>query len=1649
MQNMNPLLQEDNQFPLPGPAKQALGKIIHRFLDELNNDDLLFLYLVISNDLHLHDSVSKWKKHESQIIGHGDPGTSLIRFNVRIFRNRLFERIQIIMTEFIEKFRVAFHHYKDAVKMFANHPNLHLVVARMLTQIEKSIVMNSSDNISPPPQKSSSASQSQEVSTPADTDKSSASVQGGGSQAVGAANNSKRAPRTIMSKNNRPIYTGSNSNNNNNNNSNNNSNNSNNNSNNSNNNSNNQAQEPSPSLKESSPSLGESSPSLKESSPSLGESAPPVKKKTYNGQVCLPCVRLACKYERMRVPSLKEILVEIQENGHEKFEKKYSSSILENGLMDINPMNHQEYKRSLWVRNNALNGLIDTNFPADKWFLLLLPETGIVNPSGIPLSKPQIDEIYLLIENGGVSRNRDAFLLVNEKLLQDFQLPLNVLFQITYECCVLHRCAPSMVSYCRMHNIPLTSTIIEDVFNLQIDREDAIRMNQQAEQDGLDASLKILELDYKNLSLKYKDYLLFLLSEFETCLYSCISVKQQFEAKREELHPNISGFEYAICKSVEGWVGNTCAKLSDCVQFFIDDRELAFTFCAFMTKIYQKACIKVHPDKTRELESAIQILYTNIFRNLTNLLGDIKCFLCTGSYETCTEILISLVELRKFQSLVTSLWCGKNKCNTELALHICDSPPEVSTRATKRAAKRAAALKTTDSTSDSTPAPPPAPAPAPALTFASTAKKSVLISSSDNNSSSTSASSAPVPSAPSAPSTSASLLFDPSASALTTFQENINTLVTAGLDESQLLLLVEAVKHAPKEVDAFTNALIQVTTNPKANKKVGPAVILQTSFAANEMDNTKTFEITKKDVSTTLGIVYSDYKEVVTDLWPELALVHIPSGSAITPYTRLVENGQRSTIYLEDLAIQDEKLDEVVATTEDNDNAILDYHQTILDSKGYRTKMRHELTKYADRIFSYLNEKTYNLNMFVELINLFGYNSEIKKVINNIILESESPTCDINKLRKDFCDCLIICDFDGATFYGKKNEIKMKENEMNRKENLAGSGRRSNRKDACNELHDLPSEMAIVAKFSECDDSMIHFTCRETAIPKKNMLYKRFNYTNKRYSKEEESNHVALKSKGLVEIIVHRPRDLQKSANELCESTPVQQKKEREYVCFDVSSIKTDSTGRLICRNKFTRETVDIVATTARIWDRKKKNHMIVKGKVDWDVDKLHSKIPKDCQISPLIGIVLEGSIVEILTGYEYEFTKIRNHEFERHGVAIPKLPTLWEVTENSKDYETNGKKSKVSHFTERREIENQDEMINCSEMDRIISAEKQSNFDAFVAEYQVLVSRHSDEESFRRQVFLERMINKYSDSKDRCKLDTHLEQGESIIKAFNSIDVKSKRSSVYVFSLDEDEQQKKDEQLKIANINQLAQAFCIGFDLWIEYDNLLPIEISKEHAMRIIRQHEIALRVSLDPMLYNVLVQSVEKYFEDKAKTNTEESDEYVCEIEYVCAGDSGICSDKEEDKEDDEAQNAKSNSKPLTRQQQRKVNSAEKKKMFGITSKKKHIDIQTPKQVSPISQVQNIKTWTFKEVPGQPKPKKVVLQAISEPNEEVALQAISDPVILKAKKPSFESKNERLRAQGVPVNRFAFSHASVALFDDNSDTEFDDNAETEFDDN
>ena len=74
----------------------------------------------------------------------------------------------------------------------------------------------------------------------------------------------------------------------------------------------------------------------------------------YNGRLCLTCIRTSCFVKKIRMPSLKDILAELQEIGPEAFEAKYSSSIEENRLMHISPMNHQGYKRSVWIRNNAL-----------------------------------------------------------------------------------------------------------------------------------------------------------------------------------------------------------------------------------------------------------------------------------------------------------------------------------------------------------------------------------------------------------------------------------------------------------------------------------------------------------------------------------------------------------------------------------------------------------------------------------------------------------------------------------------------------------------------------------------------------------------------------------------------------------------------------------------------------------------------------------------------------------------------------------------------------------------------------------------------------------------------------------------------------------------------------------------------------------------------------------------------------------------------------------------------------------------------------------------------------------------------------------------------------------------------------------------------
>ena len=1240
----------------------------------------------------------------------------------------------------------------------------------------------------------------------------------------------------------------------------------------------------------------------------------------YNGRLCLTCIKTSCFVKRIRMPSLKDILAELQETGPEAFQAKYSSSIEENRLMHIDPMNHQGYKRSVWIRNNALlnqtdksslsglqplkglivpselcpsasGNLIDSSLPAEKWFLLLLPESGkTVNPSGQVLAGEIVDSIFGLTRNGGVSRNGDAFMLINEKLLQDHQLPLSVLLQITNEGCVAHRCAVSMISYCRMHGIPLTSNIIEDAFTLQKEREAAIKMNEEAVQNGLDAALEILGQDYANLSLKFKDYLTFLLLEFESQLYGCTPIKQSYESKRKE-HPDISGLVYSICRSIEGWTESPCANLEACLEIVINNRDYATRFCAFMHKIYQRACVKIHPDKTGDLDAKTQERYSVIFMGLTELLADIKCFLCTGSDETSTEKLISDIDLKRYRSLVTSLWCAKNRCNTELARYaaLCD-----------------ASCSHTE------------------------------YSSSAQSSSSTSSSS----------------------SALTTMEVSIKTLVERGLPQKQLDLLVCAAKHAPKQVYEVTDALLQLSSKKDANQDIASAATLQTSFATSQMDNSS-FEVTPKDISTTMVVAFQ-YEEVFEDVYPVLSLVNVQSKSEMTRHFKVLEESKRANDALKELEEQERMLDEVIVTEEDIAAAIRDYKDKILSVEGTRSKMRHELVKYADRIFGYLKPKTLNLDMFAELIYLFRFNSDIKQVIDNIILASRSPTCDPNKLRRDFCDCLTSCDFDAGSFYSKKNEITMKENEMNRKQNMAGSGRRANRIEAAKEEHALPSEQTIVGKFKECDAPMIKFICRESALPRNtNMLYKRFKYTLAKYSEEsveEEAAQLALKSKGLVEIIVHRSQDLKKSDKELCDQMIWNNK--REYVCFEVSSIKKDSTGRLTCKNVFTRDTVDIVTDTAPVWAKIKKNHMIVRGKVDWELLKLHAAIPKDCEISVVVGIVLDGSIVEILTGREYEFTKIRNDEFERHGVAIPKLPTLWDVTENSKDYENDRKRGKVSHHVDRVGINQHDEsnQINdaegcdyfefesmiqtkseleiSSEIRNILSAEKQTNFKAFEAELKVLISRYSDDESYRRQVFLERMVEKYS--ADQSKLDTHLSQGESIIKAFESIDVKAMRSSAYAFSIEEEEKQKDEERLKIANISQVVQVFCNGFDLWTEYDNLVSIEMSKEHAMRIIRQHETALRVSLDGQLFNILVEAVNKYFEDRLKLQTEQGDEYVCEIEYACGGGSGLWSD---DEEEEEVEETKSDSKPLTRKAQRQIRSEEKKKSCG--GKKEHTRI------------------------------------------------------------------------------------------------------------
>jgi len=83
----------------------------------------------------------------------------------------------------------------------------------------------------------------------------------------------------------------------------------------------------------------------------------------------------------------------------------------------------------------------------------------------------------------------------------------------------------------------------------------------------------------------------------------------------------------------------------------------------------------------------------------------------------------------------------------------------------------------------------------------------------------------------------------------------------------------------------------------------------------------------------------------------------------------------------------------------------------------------------------------------------------------------------------------------------------------------------------------------------------------------------------------------------------------------------------------------------------------------------------------------------------------------------------------------------------------------------------------------------------------------------------------------------------------------------------------------------------------------------------------------------------------------------------------------------------------------------------------------------------VQVAKPIVVAKQPKKPKAKKVVQEAISEVKVEVVQQV---SVQAKKQKPSFESKNERLRAGGVCTNGFSFSHA---LLDDDSESESEDN--------
>ena len=299
--------------------------------------------------------------------------------------------------------------------------------------------------------------------------------------------------------------------------------------------------------------------------------------------------------------------------------------------------------------------------------------------------------------------------------------------------------------------------------------------------------------------------------------------------------------------------------------------------------------------------------------------------------------------------------------------------------------------------------------------------------------------------------------------------ERLDSLVSKGFSEPELAHLRDAAKLAPKEVLDLITSFHSVIECPDADQNVVHEERLRSGFASS-ITSVIPFELKPEDNSSTLAIALK-HQDILDDCFPVLSRKVFVRKSKFSDYADDIQKGINGTKELDIIDEEEKQMEEIVISQDAIQRAMRDYKDRMEMIEASKHQMRKEIRPYANSVFKYLARGNTNFSMFVELISLFCLDEESRETINQIISEVRSSNYDPIKLQLDFQKCLYPCNFSGKTFYLLKGEIKQLENEINAKPTTQGEGVRALRADKITNGYggefSLPEEQFLVTKFLE------------------------------------------------------------------------------------------------------------------------------------------------------------------------------------------------------------------------------------------------------------------------------------------------------------------------------------------------------------------------------------------------------------------------------------------------------------------------------------------------------------------------------------------------------------------------------------------------------